>query len=260
MKSDRPATPSAGHSSVDPKELERFAAIADEWWDPDGKFKPLHQLNPTRLTFIRRHICQRFSRDFRASRALEGLTVLDIGCGGGLLSEPLARQGGAVTGIDPSETTIGVARSHASASGVEVNYRATQAEDLVAADQTFDVVLAMEVVEHVTDVPSFVSTCASLVAPGGLFIASTINRTLKAYALAIVGAERVMRWLPVGTHRYDRFVRPGELEHAVTDAGLVMEESAGMIFDPLSASWRLSERDLDVNYLIAARSLSESAS
>jgi len=244
--------PANAAASVDAGELARFAAIAEEWWDPHGKFKPLHQLNPTRLGYVRQQICAHFGRDVRAGAALDGLTVLDIGCGGGLLCEPIARQGATTTGIDPSEKTIRIARAHARSSGADVTYETTTVEALVEAERRFDVVIAMEVVEHVNHVETFVSGCAELVAPGGLFIASTINRTLKAYALAIVGAERVMRWLPVGTHHYDKLVRPKELESAVTTGGLTPIDTTGMVYNPLTGAWRLSEGDLDVNYLLTA--------
>lgn len=249
--SESPAPTPAG-ASVDADEITRFAAIAEEWWDPHGKFRPLHQLNPTRLGYVRQQICAHFGRDARANPALAGLTILDIGCGGGLLSEPMARQGAATTGIDPSEKTIRIAKAHARSSGVDVSYEATTVEALVDAGRRFDVVIAMEVVEHVNDVDAFVAGCAKLVMPGGLFIASTINRTLKAYALAIVGAERVMRWLPVGTHQYDKLVRPQELERAVIAGGLTPIDTTGMVYNPLTGAWRLSERDLDVNYLLSA--------
>lgn len=239
--------------SVDQAEIARFAAIAEEWWDPNGKFKPLHQLNPVRLGYVRDTICEQYGRDRRSSSTLEGLSILDIGCGGGLLSEPLARQGGCVTGIDPSEKTVRIAKAHAQTTNTKIDYQATTVEALVEGERTFDVVIALEVVEHVNDVEAFVAGCAALVAPGGLFIASTINRTLKAYALAIVGAERVMRWLPVGTHQYEKLVRPNELENAMSAGGLSVLNKTGMVYNPLFGDWRLVPGDLDVNYLIAAQ-------
>ena len=238
-------------ASVDEAEIARFAAIAEDWWDPNGKFKPLHQLNPVRLGYIRRHFCGHFDRDSRSNSALTDLKVLDIGCGGGLLSEPLARQGALTTGIDPSEKTIRIARTHARQSGSAVTYEATTVEAMVAGGRRFDAVIAMEVVEHVNDVGEFVAACAALVRPGGLFLASTINRTLKAYAFAILGAERIMRWLPAGTHQYQKLVRPEELEKAAVAGGLSVLDKTGMVYHPLSGEWRLSP-DLDVNYLIAA--------
>lgn len=248
--SDR-TLPAASAATVDQDEIARFGAIAAEWWDPKGKFRPLHQLNPLRLAFIRRRLCQQFDRDERSSRAAEALDVLDIGCGGGLLSEPMTRQGGRVKGIDPSEDTIAVARAHARQVGLDIAYEATTVERIAERGDRYDVVLAMEVVEHVPDLNTFVTACAALIRPGGLFIGSTINRTMKAYVLAILGAERVLRWLPAGTHRYEKLVTPAEFTTALADCGLSATETAGMVYNPLSGSWHLSA-DLDVNYLICA--------
>jgi len=225
--------------------------MADEWWDPEGKFRPLHAINPTRLRFIRDHLCTHFGRGDRSLRPLEGLTALDIGCGGGLLCEPVARLGAKVTGLDPAHDSIEAAGAHAKSQGLDIDYRAGRAEELQAEGRQFDAVIAMEVVEHVPDVAAFVSLAASLVKPGGLLLLSTINRTLKSYALAIVGAEFILRWLPVGTHRWDRFVTPDELAKACSGAGVSEVARKGMIFNPLTASWHLSE-DTDVNYLMAA--------
>ena len=241
----------ASGQTLDPKEVERFAALAADWWDPNGKFKPLHELNPVRLAYIRDHLCRHFGRDPRAAASLEGLTVLDIGCGGGLLCEPLARLGAQVTGIDPAEESIAAARQHASREALDIAYLASRAEDVAADGATFDAVLTMEVVEHVPDVPAFLELCAKLVRPGGLLLLSTINRTLKSYALAIVGAEYILRWLPVGTHQWDRFVTPGELTAGLQAAGLGVLDSAGMVYNPLLGDWRLAA-DTDVNYLMAA--------
>lgn len=246
-----------GHSqagsdaTLDEEEVERFAAMAGEWWDPKGKFRPLHALNPVRLTFIRDQLCAHFARDANAKRSLEGLSIADIGCGGGLLCEPLARLGARVTGLDPAKDTIAAARAHALGQGLDIDYRAARAETLAEAGERYDAVLAMEVVEHVPDVPAFAQVAASLVRPGGLMLLSTINRTLKSYALAIVGAEYVLRWLPAGTHRWDRFVTPGELAAACSRAGLGETARKGMVFNPLAGEWRLA-RDTDVNYLMAA--------
>ncbi|MEM8744818.1 MAG: bifunctional 2-polyprenyl-6-hydroxyphenol methylase/3-demethylubiquinol 3-O-methyltransferase UbiG, partial [Pseudomonadota bacterium] len=222
-----------------------------EWWDPNGKFRPLHALNPARLTFLRDQICAHFQRDDRDLRPFEGLNVVDVGCGGGLLCEPVSRLGATVTGLDPAEDSINAARAHAEAQGLTIDYRAERAESLVAAGQQFDAVLALEVVEHVPDVPAFIQVAADLVRPGGLMLLSTINRTMKSYALAIVGAEYVLRWLPVGTHRWDRFVTPAELSSACAKAGLAEMARKGLVFDPLEGSWRLSS-DTDVNYLMSA--------
>lgn len=238
-------------ATVDPEEIERFAAMSEEWWKPRGQFAPLHRMNPVRLAWIKEVACRRFGRDVRDTLAFRALRVLDIGCGGGLLSEPLARLGATVTGIDPSETTIGIARHHAERSGVGIDYRATTAEALAAAGERFDVVLAMEVVEHVADVAAFISACGALVAPRGLFVASTINRTPKAHLLAIVAAESVLRWLPRGTHSYDKLVRPEELEAACGAAGLSLFDTTGVVYEPLRDGFRLSD-DRDVNYMIAA--------
>jgi len=238
-------------ASVDPREVERFAKMAARWWDPRGPMAPLHKLNPVRLAYIRDEAARHFGRDAKKLGCLKGLRILDIGCGAGLLTEPLARLGAEMTGIDPAEENIAAARAHAVESGVTVDYRDTTAETLVANGEQFDVVLAMEVVEHVTDVPSFVATCASLVKPGGLFFAATLNRTLKSFALAIVGAEYVLRWLPRGTHQWDKFVTPDELESAIEDAGLNVTGERGVMYNPLADRWQLSS-DMDVNYMVVA--------
>src|SRR5205085_8881846 len=202
-------------SSVDPAEVAQFSALAAEFWDPKGKMRMLHRINPIRLRFIRDHACARFGRDACLLDCLSGLRILDIGCGGGLLSEPLARLGASVLGADPSASNIDVARRHAAEAGLALDYRASTAEALAGAGESFDLVLAMEVVEHVADVGAFVSSCAAMVRPNGLMIAATINRTLKSFALAIVGAEYLLGWLPRGTHRWDRLVTPNELEVAM---------------------------------------------
>lgn len=237
--------------SVDPLEVEQFARMAATWWDPRGPMAPLHKLNPVRLAYVRDRAAEQFGRDPKLIGCLEGLRMLDIGCGGGLLSEPLARLGADMTGIDPAAENVEIARAHAAGTGVSVDYRATTAEALAAAGARFDVVLAMEVVEHVVDVPAFVATCASMVKPGGLLMMATLNRTLKSFALAIVGAEYILRWLPRGTHQWDKFVKPEELETAIEDAGLRVIAERGVIYNPLADRWQLSS-DMDVNYMLAA--------
>lgn len=238
-------------TTLDPAEVEKFSRLAAEWWNPTGKMSVLHKFNPVRLAYIREAACERFRRDGKALDALAGLTVLDIGCGGGLLCEPLARMGASVTGIDPARTNVETARLHAADSGVPVDYRCTTAEDVAAAGERFDIVLAMEVVEHVADVGLFVEACATLVKPGGLLFMATINRTLKSYALAIVGAEYVLRWLPRGTHEWDKFVTPEELSSAMTAPGLTVTDRRGVRFDILRDRWTETS-DLSVNYMITA--------
>src|SRR4051794_37120754 len=242
---------STGGSTVDEAEVARFSALADTWWDPAGKMGMLHKFNPVRLGFIKETACRRFGRDPKTTDSLTALRVLDIGCGGGILSEPLARLGAAVVGADPADANIAAARLHAAAEGLVIDYRATTAEALADAGERFDVVLAMEVVEHVADLSLFVQRCAEMVKPGGLMIAATINRTLKSFALAIVGAEYVLRWLPRGTHQWDKFVTPDELEIAMERAGLRTTDERGVIYNPLADRWSLS-RDIDVNYMVLA--------
>ncbi len=238
----------APDNTLDPEEIERFSRIADEWWDPLGKFRPLHQLNPLRLTYIRDEICRHFQIEKRTNTPLDGLKILDIGCGGGLLCEPMTRMGATVTGVDPAERTIKAARAHAKDMGLIVDYRVSRAEELVEAGELFDVVVNMEVIEHVPDVPAFLQICTDLVRPKGLMLASTLNRTVKSYGLAIIGAEYIMRWLPTGTHQWERFVTPDELKQAMLDAGLIDIEQTGMSYHPLNGNWTLGQ-DLDVNYL-----------
>lgn len=240
-----------GETTVDAGEVGKFDRLADEWWNPRGKFRPIHKFNPVRLAYIKETLCRHFSRDPRAARPLEGLRILDIGCGGGLLSEPLARLGADVLGADASATNVEVARVHAERTGTAVAYRNTTAEDLAEEGETFDVVLAMEIIEHVASVPAFAKACASMVRPGGLLLVATINRTPKAYLLAIVGAERVLRWLPRGTHEYDKLVRPGEIDAALGGTGVEVVERQGVVYNPLKDSFSLSP-DLDVNYMVLA--------
>ncbi|RMD94774.1 MAG: bifunctional 2-polyprenyl-6-hydroxyphenol methylase/3-demethylubiquinol 3-O-methyltransferase UbiG [Alphaproteobacteria bacterium] len=243
----------ASETSIDPAEVAKFEAMAAEWWDPHGKFKPLHMLNPCRLDYITRQIEAEFDRDLRDEAPFKGLRMLDIGCGGGLLSEPMARLGAEVVGADAAEGNIHVARIHAEQSGLAIDYRHTTAEALAAAGERFDVVLNMEVVEHVADPRAFLATCRELLKPGGLMVCSTINRTAKSFALAIVGAEWVMRWLPRGTHDWNRFITPDELRAMTEAAGLEPLDAKGFVFNPLGWSWSISERDLSVNYVTAAR-------
>ncbi len=242
----------AARTTIDQAEVDRFSAMAAEWWDPNGKFRPLHKFNPVRLTYIRDLVSAQFGRDPRAHRPLEGLRILDIGCGGGLLSEPMSRMGAEVLGADASEKNIGIAKAHAAGSGVPVDYRAVTAEALAEAGETFDVVLNMEVVEHVSDVEFFLTTCASMVRPGGMTFVATINRTMKAAALAIFAAENVLRWLPRGTHQYEKLVRPEEIERPLNASGLTVTDRTGVFFNPLTNQWNLS-KDMDVNYMMVAR-------
>jgi 2-polyprenyl-6-hydroxyphenyl methylase/3-demethylubiquinone-9 3-methyltransferase len=241
-----------GKTTIDQTEVDRFSAMAAEWWSPTGKFRPLHKFNPVRLTYIRDRASENFGRDPKAHRPLEGLRILDIGCGGGLLSEPMAKMGATVVGADASEKNIGIAKAHAEQSGVEVDYRAVTAEALQEAGETFDIVLNMEVVEHVSDVDFFVSTCAKMVRPGGLMFGATINRTMKARALAIFAAENVLRWLPRGTHQYEKLVRPDEFEKPITNEGMEIIHRTGVFYNVLQDRWNLSP-DMDVNYMILAK-------
>jgi 2-polyprenyl-6-hydroxyphenyl methylase/3-demethylubiquinone-9 3-methyltransferase len=243
--------------SLDPGEVAKFSAIAAEWWDPAGKFAPLHKFNPVRLSFIRAEAAAHFGRDRSSLKPFEGLSLLDIGCGGGLLSEPMARLGFAVTGADASEKNIGTASAHAAQSGLldgerAIAYRAATAETLVAEGQSFDVVLNMEVVEHVADVAAYLEACARLVKPGGLTFVATLSKTLKSLALAKIGAEYVLGWLPRGTHDWNRFIPPKELKRSLEGAGLTILKTQGVSFDPLGWDWRLSS-DVDVNYMIVAK-------
>lgn len=245
-----PATSAA--SSIDPAEVARFDAMAKTWWDPKGPMAVLHKFNPIRLAFIRDLACEHFGRDARAPGVLDGLSVVDIGCGGGVLSEPLARLGAEVTGLDPAPGNVSVATAHAERAGLAIDYREQTIESVLATGARFDIVLAMEVVEHVTDVDAFVASCCEAVKPGGLLVMATLNRTLKSWALAIVGAEYVLRWLPRGTHDWEKFVTPAELERAIEAGGLAVFESKGVAYNPLADRWSLS-RDTDVNYMMAAR-------
>lgn len=242
---------STQRSTIDQSEVDRFSALAAEWWNPNGKFRPLHKFNPVRLTYIRDKVAEQFGRDPHAAKPFDGLRFLDIGCGGGLLCEPMARLGATVVGVDPAEKNVEVAKLHAAQSGLTIDYRATTAEELADAGERFDVVLNMEVVEHVADVDLFVARTAEMVKPDGLMFMATINRTLKALGLAIIGAEYVLRWLPRGTHQYEKLVRPAELEQALAKTGLTVTDRAGVTYNPLADRWGLS-KDMDVNYMLLA--------
>ena len=247
MSASPAAAPAA--STVDAEDVARFSAIAAEWWDETGKFAPLHKFNPVRLAYIREMALERFGRDGAARKPFEGLRLLDIGCGGGLLSEPMARLGFAVTGADASEKNIGTAKAHAAEQGLTIDYRATTAEDLAAAGEQFDVILNMEVVEHVADVKLFMASCATMLKPGGMMIVATLNRTFKAWALAIVGAEYVLGWLPRGTHDWQKFLTPGELRAALEEGGLKVADLAGVVYNPIADRWSRSS-DTGVNYMM----------
>lgn len=244
-----PETPAA--ASVDPAEVARFAAMAEEWWDPHGKFRPLHRLNPTRLAFIRDRAAAHFGRDAKAPEPFAGLRLLDVGCGGGLLCEPMARLGAEVVGIDAAERNVKIARAHATAAGLDIDYRHASAEALAAHGESFDLVLNMEVVEHVADTDSFLGACCRLMRPGGAMVLATLNRTPQSFALAIIGAEYVLRWLPRGTHDWRKFVRPSELEAALARHGADVVARTGVAYNPLTDGWRLSD-DLSVNYMVFA--------
>lgn len=243
---------SAETPTADAAEIAKFEALAADWWDPDGTAKPLHRMTPCRVSYVIDQIAAEFGRDPAQLRCLDGLDILDVGCGGGLLCEPLTRAGASVTGIDAGAENIRVAQLHATDAGLEIDYHATTAEALGRDGRQFDAVLSLEVVEHVTAPQAFVDACAALVRPGGLLIMSTLNRTARSYALAIVAAETILRWLPRGTHDWSRFVTPDELDGMVTSAGLDAVDRQGMVMNPLDGRWRLSPADLSVNYLITA--------
>jgi len=238
-------------STASAQEIARFTAMAEAWWDPNGKFKPLHQINPLRIGYIRDLICQHHNRDPKGAKPLKGMNILDIGCGGGLLCEPMRRLGAIVTGIDAGARNITIAKLHAEQSSLDINYYHQLPENLAKTEGAFDIVLNMEVVEHVTDVDAFLQASASLVKPGGLMVLSTINRTLKAFVLAKVGAEYILRWLPIGTHDWRKFVKPSELVHGLEPYGMDITDITGMVYNPLKDTWSLSE-DLNVNYLVSA--------
>tara|TARA_B100000787_G_scaffold60340_2_gene44049 strand:- start:8582 stop:9328 length:747 start_codon:yes stop_codon:yes gene_type:complete len=239
-------------NTIDPKEVAKFEAMATEWWDTDGKFKPLHMLNPTRLDYIVEQIAAEFARNLSIKNPFKDLRILDIGCGGGLLSEPMARLGATVVGADAAERNIPVAQIHAEQSGLEIDYRHTSAEAIVQTGETFDVILNMEVVEHVADPLGFLTACKNLLKPNGLMLCSTINRNPKSYLMAIIGAEHIMRWLPKGTHEWDKFITPDELFELIKSAGLNPVDRKGFVFNPFKWSWSISDKDLSVNYVTAS--------
>jgi 2-polyprenyl-6-hydroxyphenyl methylase / 3-demethylubiquinone-9 3-methyltransferase len=241
----------AGANTVDENEVARFSRLSAQWWDAHGPMAALHKFNPVRLAYIRDHAAAHFAREAGRLDSLAHLRILDIGCGGGILAEPLARLGAAVVGIDPSESNIAVARRHAVQSQLTIDYRATDAETLAAAGERFDVVLAMEVVEHVTDLRLFIETAAAMVKPEGVLFVATLNRTIKSFALAIVGAEYILRWLPRGTHQWEKFVTPNELEIAIEQSGMRISAETGVVYDLFADRWRLST-DMDVNYMVVA--------
>ena len=244
----QPSGDAARGPTASGEEIARFSRLADAWWDPHGEFRPLHQLNPVRVAYIRNAVARHFGLDPSATRPLAGLAVIDIGCGGGLVAEASARLGARLTGIDASAESVRVAELHARREGLDVRYRCAAPEDLASDGERFDVVLALEVVEHVADLDRFVEACAALRAPGGVMVFATLNRTLKSLALAKVGAEYVLRWLPAGTHDWRKFVRPSELAAVLRRHGLDVSDLTGVTYDPLRRSWSLS-RDLDVNYM-----------
>lgn len=239
-------------TTVDPDEVAKFEAMAAEWWDPNGKFKPLHMLNPCRLDYITAQIAAEFDRDLLSQAPFSGLRILDIGCGGGLLSEPMARLGASVVGADAADANIPVARLHAEQSGLQIDYRNVTAEALAKAGERFDAVLNMEVVEHVADPLAYLTACQELLAPGGLHICSTINRNAKSYAMAIFGAEVVMRWLPRGTHDWKKFITPDELSELLEQSGVQVVDRKGFVFNPVGWNWHISAGDLSVNYVTAS--------
>jgi len=239
-------------TTIDPAEIDKFQAMAEEWWNPEGKFKPLHMLNPCRLDYITSQIAAEFDRDLAASNPFAGLRILDIGCGGGLLAEPMARLGATVVGADAAARNIPVAQLHAEQSGLDIDYRHTSAEALADAGEQFDVVLNMEVVEHVSDPQAYLNACQALLKPGGLMICSTLNRNPKSFMMAIIGAEYVMRWLPKGTHEWSKFITPDELYELLRTAGLDPVDRKGFVFNPVTWSWSISSRDLSCNYVTAS--------
>jgi 2-polyprenyl-6-hydroxyphenyl methylase / 3-demethylubiquinone-9 3-methyltransferase len=252
-QTDSSTAGSGSGSTVDPDEIAKFSRLSAEWWNPNGKMAPLHKINPLRLTYIRDAAARKFQRNVRSLNCLSGLRILDIGCGAGLLCEPLTRLGAQVIGVDPSASNIAAARLHADKGHLSIDYRCTTVEEMDVRER-FDLVLAMEVVEHVSDVGMFVSRCAAMLKPGGLMVVSTLSRTWKSFAFAIVGAEYVLRWLPRGTHQWDKFITPDELAKYLLDNRLVITEQTGVIYSPFADRWSLSS-DTDVNYMVIAEEM-----
>ena len=240
----------ASASTVDPAEIAKFSKLSEQWWDPKGKMAPLHKINPLRLTYIRDAACRKFERNVKSLNCLSGLRILDIGCGAGLLCEPFTRLGAQVIGVDPSASNIAAARLHADKGHLSIDYRCTTVEEMDVRER-FDIVLAMEVVEHVADVGLFLNRCTAMLKPGGMMVISTLNRNWKSFALAIVGAEYVLRWLPRGTHQWDKFVTPNELEIAIEQSGLQITDETGVMYNLLADRWQLTT-DMDVNYMVVA--------
>src|ERR1700759_5047164 len=244
------APTTASSTTVDPAEIAKFSKLSAEWWDPNGKMAPLHKINPLRLTYIRDAACRKFERNVKSLNCLGGLRILDIGCGAVLWSEPFTRLGAQVIGVDASASNIAVARLHADKGHLSIDYRCTAVEEMDVRERC-DIVLAMEVIEHVSDVGMFIGRCAAMLKPGGLMVVSTLNRNWKSFALAIVGAEYVLRWLPRGTHQWDKFVTPDELARHLLDNRLVVSEETGVVYSPFADRWTLSS-DTDVNYMVIA--------
>jgi 2-polyprenyl-6-hydroxyphenyl methylase / 3-demethylubiquinone-9 3-methyltransferase len=242
----------AHQSTIDPAEVEKFSKLAAEWWNPKGKFGVLHKFNPVRLAMIKEQVCARFARDPYDPQPFLGLRFLDIGCGGGLLTEPMARLGAEIVGVDPAEKNIKTASVHAAEQGLAITYRCGVAEDLEAEGQTFDVILNMEVIEHVANPALFTASCAKMLRPRGVMVVATLNRTLKSFGFAIVGAEYVLGWLPKGTHQWEKFIKPDELKGWLADGAMNVKTECGVTYHPLAQEWRKS-RDMDVNYMLVAQ-------
>lgn len=238
--------------TANPEEISRFSAMAEEWWDPNGVMKPLHKFNPVRLGLLRDGIAAHFDRDPDNIEMLKGLDIIDVGCGAGLLSEPMARLGANMTALDAAENNINVARLHAEQAGLEIDYRVGTPETMVDGGKQYDVVLNMEVIEHVDDPAFFMQACAALLKPGGIMFIATLNRTIKSLALAKIGAEYVLRWVPKGTHDWRKFVKPSELSRYIRGAGLELSDITGVVYNPVSDKWAPAPHDLDINYMAIA--------